>query len=115
MASPNQTTRRDFLRGKGTGDGVASVLELPSIAHANAHSVPGASLTAPTDSLITFMRRAMACEFQIAIPATCRTAIAAASAALDTIDQLEAQMTVYDESSEISGINRLAFAAPVPV
>jgi thiamine biosynthesis lipoprotein len=61
------------------------------------------------------MRRAMACQFQIAIPATCRTAIAAASAALDTIDQLEAQMTVYDDSSEVSGINRYAFAAPVPV
>src|SRR4029078_13532347 len=35
--------------------------------------------------------------------------------ALDRIDHLEAQLTVYHESSEVSRLNRLAAVAPVPV
>ena len=31
------------------------------------------------------------------------------------IDQLEAQLTVYREGSEVSRLNRIAAAAPVPV
>jgi FAD:protein FMN transferase len=106
MASSMQTSRRDFLRGKGVQQAAGNLVELPNgEPHRCTHA----------DSLITVSRRAMACQFQIAIPATRRTAIAAASAAMDTIEQLEAQMTVYDESSEVSGINRYAAAAPVPV
>jgi thiamine biosynthesis lipoprotein len=57
----------------------------------------------------------MACQFQVGIPATNRTAVAAASAALDRIDELESQMTVYDDASEISQVNRMASEAAVPV
>jgi thiamine biosynthesis lipoprotein len=57
----------------------------------------------------------MACRFEIVLPATRPDAIAAASAALDEVERLEDQMTVYNDSSEVSRINLLASAAPVPV
>ena len=41
--------------------------------------------------------------------------MAAAEAALDLIDVLEDQLTVYRETSEVSGINRRAAATPVMV
>jgi thiamine biosynthesis lipoprotein len=57
----------------------------------------------------------MACHFEIVFPATTPDAIAAASAALDDIDRLEDQLTVYRDTSEVSRINLLAAATPVPV
>jgi thiamine biosynthesis lipoprotein len=57
----------------------------------------------------------MACQFQIVLPATQPGAVEAASAALDRIDELEEQLTVYRDSSEVSRINLLGAATPVPV
>jgi thiamine biosynthesis lipoprotein len=57
----------------------------------------------------------MACRFQILLPATQPAAIQAASAALDLIDDLEDQMTVYGDSSEVSRINLLGAVTAVPV
>jgi thiamine biosynthesis lipoprotein len=65
--------------------------------------------------LIAASRRAMACQFEIALPANTPSAVEAASAALDEIDHLEDQMTVYRDTSELSRINLLAAATPVPV
>ena len=42
-------------------------------------------------------------------------AVAAAEAALDEIDRLEAQLTVYRDSSEVSRLNHLAALQSVPV
>jgi thiamine biosynthesis lipoprotein len=57
----------------------------------------------------------MACRFEIVLPATCPRPLEAAAAALDEIDQLEDQMTVYRNTSEVSRINLLAGVTPVPV
>jgi thiamine biosynthesis lipoprotein len=57
----------------------------------------------------------MACHFEIVLPAATLSAVEAASAALDEIDQLEEQMTVYRDTSEVSRINLFAAATPVPV
>ncbi len=43
------------------------------------------------------------------------SAVAAAEAALDEIDRLEAQLTVYRDSSEVSRLNHLAALQSVPV
>jgi FAD:protein FMN transferase len=73
---------------------------------------------APPDefSLVRFSRRAMATTFEVAIPAgTHSQAIAAASAALDLVDELEDQMTVYRDHSEVVQLNEAAADAPVVV
>ncbi len=67
-------------------------------------------------TLVRVSRRAMATTFEIAIPAgTHSDAIAAATAALDLIDELEDQMTVYRDHSEVSRLNATAADAPVVV
>jgi thiamine biosynthesis lipoprotein len=76
--------------------------------------VSGQHLPARTE-LLSVSRRAMACQFDMLVPAAHPDALAAAEAALDEIDRLEAQLTVYRDTSEVSRLNRLAAHAPVPV
>ncbi len=67
-------------------------------------------------SLIRVSRRAMATTFEVAIPVgSHRDPIAAGTAALDLIDELEDQMTVYRDHSEVSRLNALAAESPVVV
>jgi thiamine biosynthesis lipoprotein len=67
-------------------------------------------------TLVRVSRRAMATTFEVAIPAgTHRAPIPAATAALDLIDELEDQMTVYRDHSEVSRLNATASDAPVVV
>lgn len=61
-------------------------------------------------------RRAMATTFEVAIPVGAHPEpIAAATAALDLIDELEDQMTVYREHSEVSRLNSAASESAVEV
>jgi len=64
--------------------------------------------------LARFGRRAMATNFEIAIPFETPNAHSAAADGLDLIDLLEAQLTVYRDDSEVSRINRYAANSPVP-
>jgi thiamine biosynthesis lipoprotein len=57
----------------------------------------------------------MATTFEVCIPFGTVGALAAAQSALDLIDDLEAQMSVYRTDSDVSRINRLAASGPVPV
>jgi thiamine biosynthesis lipoprotein len=67
-------------------------------------------------ALIRVSRRAMATTFEVAIPAgTHPDPVAAATAALDLIDDLEDQMTVFRDHSEVSRLNATAAASPVVV
>lgn len=64
-------------------------------------------------SLVRVSRRAMATTFEIAIPVgTLPNPIAAGTAALDLIDALEDQLTVYRDHSELVRLNTLASRAP---
>jgi FAD:protein FMN transferase len=57
-------------------------------------------------ALVRVSRRAMATRFEVAIPVgLLRDPVAAAEDALDLIDELEDQMTVYRDHSEVSRIN----------
>src|SRR5262245_9840745 len=60
-------------------------------------------------------RRAMACQFEVFLRPQDRSFVAAVHEALDEVDRLEAQMTVYREDSELSRLNRNAFMSPVAV
>ena len=67
-------------------------------------------------SLVRVSRRAMATAFEVAIPAgTHPDALGAAEDALDFIDALEDQMTVYRDHSEVSRLNASASEAFVEV
>jgi FAD:protein FMN transferase len=66
-------------------------------------------------TLLRFSRRAMATTFEILLPFGTDSATTAAEAALDEIDRLEDQLSVYRESSEVSQLNQRAASAPVRV
>jgi len=65
--------------------------------------------------LICCRRRAMACDFEFRVPDSCRSLVGSVQRALDLVDQLEEQMSVFRESSEITRINRQAHARPIEI
>jgi len=60
-------------------------------------------------------RAAMACRFEVTLPTSDQGGVLVARDALDEIDRLEQQLTVFRESSEVSNINRNAAFAAVKV
>jgi FAD:protein FMN transferase len=103
--------RRDFLRPRRLAAAAGEVLGLvdeltrPETGEADQASMavkPGEA------ALIRFARRAMATVFEIIIPFGTPDAHEAAEVGLDEIDRLEAQLTVYRDTSEMSRLNHLA-------
>ena len=86
--------RRDFFSA-GPAGSVASLL-------------PNAEAIAAEYHLLRVTRRAMATTFEIALPYGTPNAIDAARDALDLIDELEDQLTVYRDSSEVVRLNATA-------
>jgi thiamine biosynthesis lipoprotein len=66
-------------------------------------------------ALYRVSRDAMATTWDILVPFGDPDAVRSAEAALDEIDRLEKQLTVFQEQSEVSRLNRLAPSLPVPV
>jgi len=64
---------------------------------------------------VCFARRAMACEFNVFLPALASRNMEAAQAALDEIQSLEALLTVYSTDSAMAYVNQHAFEGPVRV
>lgn len=60
-------------------------------------------------------RTAMACRFEVTLPMGDQAGVAVATEALNQIDRLEAQLSVFRESSEVSQINRQAATEAVRV
>lgn len=65
--------------------------------------------------LTTISHRAMATEFAVMLAASDQHLADAALEAMEKLDEIESQLTVYQSESEISRINRDAFDAPVAV
>ncbi|MEX2141865.1 MAG: FAD:protein FMN transferase [Pirellulales bacterium] len=107
---PRPTNRREFLQGK-------SALEAASEAIEQLVEEPPLESTVAGESYLTRIgRRAMACQFEVALnTGQYPHAAIAAVEALDLIDRLEQQMTVYRDDSEISELNATAFQDPVEV
>jgi thiamine biosynthesis lipoprotein len=102
--------RRDFLAprrlAQTTGHVLGAVDELrTSLAESDPQEF----------ALLRFIRTAMATDFEVAFPLGTPRATAAAEAALDLIDALETQLTVYRDESEVSRFNERAAAEPIPV
>jgi thiamine biosynthesis lipoprotein len=75
----------------------------------------GAEFQPPDFALVRFARRAMATTFEVLLPFGTPCGVEAAEDALDEIDRLEAQLTVYRDTSEVSRLNRLAAGEEVLV
>jgi FAD:protein FMN transferase len=106
MSAARKTNRRQFLAGKSATAALGDVVD--SLTQSAA--VPAASEPcSPEGYLLEFSRRAMACQFSVFLNAGQSSHQAdAACATLDLIEQLESQLTIYRETSEISTINRRA-------
>jgi len=70
----------------------------------------------PLDSgFLHLSRLAMACRFDVTLPISDQAGMAIARQALTEADRLERQLTVFNETSEVSYINRNAHLRPVHV
>ncbi|MCM3874100.1 MAG: FAD:protein FMN transferase, partial [Pyrinomonadaceae bacterium] len=69
----------------------------------------------PKDWWLHVNRTAMACRFEVTLPVGDRAGVAVATDALNQIDRLEAQLSVFRESSEVSCINRQAATEAIRV
>jgi thiamine biosynthesis lipoprotein len=101
--------RRDFLHSRQLAQTAGHLLG--AMAEAAAEPEPPADGVA----LLRATRRAMATTFEVVLPFGTPEALAIFTAALDEIDRLEQQLTVYRDGSEVSRLNRLAPLTAVPV
>jgi thiamine biosynthesis lipoprotein len=109
---PQRPTRRRFLQGAAAVDAWDDWLsgQLPD------EEASGGPATRATQFVVQFGRPAMACEFQVTLNAGDEAQAAEpAVEALDLVEQLEDQLTVYRDHSEVSQLNRRAADAPVAV
>jgi thiamine biosynthesis lipoprotein len=117
MVSPRKTTRRAFLYGGSAVQAITDLIPDETLADPTRQSI-AATTAAPARAsyLLQVGRTAMACEFQVFLNAGQHTrATEAALEALDLVDTLEDQLTIYRDHSEVSQLNRTAASKPVVV
>jgi thiamine biosynthesis lipoprotein len=113
MTDKPKSNRRDFLKGKAAVDAIQDKTQ--RIVDENPIVSP-LSDQRMSSYLEQYVKNAMACEFELSFNLhQYPQAGAAAMAAFQLIDQLEDQMTVYREHSEISQLNASAFNRSIPV
>src|SRR5438046_2076639 len=99
MPELSKTSRRDFLSGQSAVEALGGALAAPPAPLPPPKSVVGVE---PGSHLLSVSREAMACLFEIVFDAaTQRQATDAAVEALDLVAQIDSQLTVYRESSEV--------------
>ena len=76
-------------------------------------TVPATPQRADSGFLVRVQRRIMACRVEVVLPGEFSDQLPIATAALDEGDRLEEIMTIFRETSELTGINRNAHAQPV--
>jgi thiamine biosynthesis lipoprotein len=112
MTESFDVTRRDFLSSRGAV--AAAVAAGAALAEEPETPVPSPSVRRETP-VVSLSRTAMACRFEVYLPAAEGTRLSRAAAALDEVDRLERQMSIYREDSEVSRINRRAAVRAVRV
>jgi FAD:protein FMN transferase len=106
-----RTTRREFLYGRSAAKAAEQAWDGWQGAPSLSSSVGG-----PSTYLLEVGRRAMACDFEVLLNAGEQDeATESALAALDLVEFLEAQLTVYRDTSEVSRLNQRAAIEPVKV
>jgi thiamine biosynthesis lipoprotein len=93
--------RRDFLRPRHLASAAGHAVAL-------LEEFTPASAAPQEAALLHFARRAMATRFEVILPFGTPRAAQAAEAALDEIGRLEAQLSVYRDTSEMSRLNQFA-------
>src|SRR4051812_3299815 len=93
-------TRRSFLRGHAVSpESLSRALQADE----------GVNIAERRSLVVIVRRRAMACEFEAQLAASRNdSSMAQIFAALDLVEALEAQLTVYRDDSEVSRINQRA-------
>lgn len=110
MSTEGRPNRRDFLRGRAAVQALVDAVAVPD------DQSPPLEPDASAAALVSLRRQAMACEFEVQLPARRQDgAMEHSLAALDLLETLEAQMTIYRADSEVLSINRRAAAGPVAV
>jgi thiamine biosynthesis lipoprotein len=99
--------RRDLLRLKRIGAEITAS-ESPS-------GLDRVSTSRSSTDLIRVHRPAMGSYFEIRLDVRVPGAVDLATRALDLIDELEAQLTIYRDDSEVSRLNSTAHVAPMKV
>ncbi|TWT96043.1 Thiamine biosynthesis lipoprotein ApbE precursor [Botrimarina colliarenosi] len=121
MADP-QHSRRDFLRGRAAlaaaADAVEAVLDAATETAGDAIDRRLGGTASPETirrgpRTVTLSRRAMACDFELMLAD--ENAVAQGMAALDRVERLEDQLTVYRDDSELVDLNRRAASERVAV
>ena len=107
------SNRRDFLSGRAAARAIGDAVNSISASAPDANASAG-SLQRQSAYLEEYSKPAMACQFQLLFNMHQYPQSGAATGeAFELIDQLEDQMTVYRDHSEISQLNRTAFQHPV--
>jgi FAD:protein FMN transferase len=113
METTHESNRRDFLTGRAA---LRVVEGLADRDPTEAAEPPLKAARRTPSSLLQISRRAMATDFQVYLNARQHTqGPEAAMKALDLVEALESQMTVYREHSEVMSINGRAARQPVRV
>lgn len=100
-----QPSRRDFLSGKAIQRQLAEAGGYLADELQHAHEVGKPPECGPT---VRLGKQAMACDFDVILNPGPVARLDAASLALDVIDQLEDQLSVYRQDSEVSRLNARA-------
>jgi thiamine biosynthesis lipoprotein len=103
--------RRDFLHPRHVAQAAGQVLG----ALDELSPLQQTPLAADEVALLRLGWRAMATRYEILLPFDTPNACPAAQAAFDLLDELEDQLSVYRDHSEVCRINRLAAHRPVRV
>jgi thiamine biosynthesis lipoprotein len=102
--------RRDFLHPRRLAHTAGQVLGALDLVETSP------ALPLPQEvALLRLARRAMATHFEIVLPFGAPNAVPMAEVAFDLLDELEEQLTVYRDTSEVSELNRRAPDGPVAV
>ncbi len=113
MTPDRKTTRRQFLSGESALDAVGDIGSASNTEERDNRSARGGG---QAGYLLQIARQAMACEFAVYLNAgQHEDGAERAVEALDLVEGLEAQMTVYRDDSELSRINQTASKQAVPV
>jgi thiamine biosynthesis lipoprotein len=127
--SLEQQSRRTFLKGPvALRERPAAAMDVgaaePKDAAPKASSIPATDKrrslpplgSDPSALLVSVRRRAMACEFEVQLAAARDDdSMEHVFAALDLVEALESQITVYRDDSEVAAINHRAAVEPVAI
>src|SRR5262249_3724091 len=102
--------RRDFLDPRRLAQSAGNLLGALDELRPEVSAATGDEI-----SLLHLGRRAMATNFALILPFGTAESLALGQLYFDEIDRLEAQLTVYRDTSEVSRLNALAFHYPIPV